>query len=405
MEEGQVVGEHRADGAPGADFLAVGRGRFEVLVETAERVGIVGQLLRARGKEAGAPAGVQPEVRGRVPGQAQTSRGFLVAVIAGQGSDMVVHFASHIVVAQAEEGAPLGAHLDPVQDEDAGRCLGHGLVGQHRGPFDGVAQVGVKQGVDRLPAQVGSGAEMILEVGAAGRVIELDRSAGRVVAAVDDRGGHGFGPLGVAVEGGQRQIQVFGQGDGARQPAGEAARALIFVAGDAVDPEHVLVPSRRLFIFGQGVGVGVGQLAVEAGIGAEPGQVEPLGVAVVEIGVAEDGGHLDRGRDVEAELAVEIVGPEVGVVAVAAAGRVGAGDAVVHGPRRAADLGQALDEAERAGAEISVGGDRGRAAVVGQDVDDAAGGAAAVKGRRRSAQDLYAVDGGPIDVEEVRDEA
>ena len=181
---------------------------------------------------------------------------------------MVVHLAGDVIVAQAEEGPPLGSQLDPVQDEDAGRRLGHGLVGQHGGAFDGVAQVGVQEGIDRLPAQVGAGAEMVFELAVAGRVIELDRSARRVVAAVDDRGGHGFGLFGVAVEGGQGQVQIVGQGDGARQPAGEAACPLVFIAGDAVDPEHLLVPGRRFLVFGQGIGVRVGQLAVKAWISA-----------------------------------------------------------------------------------------------------------------------------------------
>ncbi len=70
-------------------------------------------------------------------------------------------------------------------------------------------------------------------------------------------------------------------------------------------------------------------------------------------------------------------------------------------PTSARPLWNPNDPAPReASAAIGAG-----AAVVGQDVDDAARGAAAVEGRGRAAQDLDAVDGGPVDVEEVGDEA
>ena len=59
VEKGDVVGEGAADRAAGADLLAGRRGRLEVLVEAAEGVGVVGQLLRAGRQEAGSPAGVQ----------------------------------------------------------------------------------------------------------------------------------------------------------------------------------------------------------------------------------------------------------------------------------------------------------------------------------------------------------
>ena len=404
-EEGDVVDERSAERAAGSDLLAARCGRLEVLVESAEGVGIVRQLLGAGGQEARPPARVQAEVRDRIPGHAHAARGLLVGVVARQIAEMVGQRAGDVVVAQAEEHAPLGAELEPVEQEGARARLAHPLIGLKLGSLHRVAQVVVLDLVDRLPAEVGPDAQVVLHVAVPGRVVDLDRGARRIVVAMDERVRHGFRVLGLAVERGQGQVEVIGQADLPGQAAREPARLLVFVSGDAVEPEHLPVPERGVLVFGQRIGVRVGQLPVLGHVGAEPVEVEPLGVVVEEVGVAQDRGQLDLGGRVEVELAVEVVRPELRVVAVAGAVAVGAGDAVVQGAGRSAHLGHGLVEAKGPPREISVRRDRPGAAVLGQDAEDAARRGAAVEGGCGTAQDLDAVDGRPVDVEEVGDEA
>ena len=155
VEQSDVIAQGLADRAPGPDLLAARRGRDELGVVAAEGEGIVDELLGPGRKEARAPAGVEAEIGDRVPGDAEPPRRPLVGDVAGEvdpaGLEMVGELVGDPVVADARGDAPVGADLEPVEDEDAGAGLGQRLVGDEIRAFDGVAEVGVFRFVDGLP--------------------------------------------------------------------------------------------------------------------------------------------------------------------------------------------------------------------------------------------------------------
>ena len=199
---------------------------------------------------------------------------------------------------------------------------------------------------------------------------------------MNDRRRDGFRVLGVSVIGGRGQVQALGQRDGAH----EAARAALGLL--------------ELVLAG---GIGVGLAPQDLRIGAEPIQVEALGILVVVVRPAEDGGDLDLRADREGEFAPGVIAFVRRPVPVAVPGEHGARQAVVHDAGRAVHFRKALLEAVSAPHQAGPGRDRIGPAVAGQDVDDAAGRSAAVEGRRGPAQDLEPPDGGPIDIVKIGD--
>ena len=212
--------------------------------------------------------------------------------------------------------------------------------------------MGIFRLVDGLPGVVHAGAQVVRQPAPGRPVVELGHQARRVEIAMDDRRRDGLRVPRVPVIGGRGQVQVLGQADRGRQAAPSPRRVLL---------ELVLA---------RGIGVGLAPEGLR--VGAEPVQVEPLGVLVIEIRPAEDGRDLDLRADREGELAAGIIALVCRPVAVTVSGEHGACQAVVHDAGRAADFRKALFEAEGAPDESGARQDGVGPAVPGQDIDDAA---------------------------------